>query len=116
VVFNHPGAPRGRASPVRCGMADMANPEVDASALFADGGVVGRFGVGWFSGTLTVDDPIGAIMGTGLHDAAGGDIHFVARDHGPASSDPEILCQQTHTFVACNPECADVQTSVHEMR
>jgi hypothetical protein len=116
VVFNHPEHCAGATSPVRCGMADMANPDVDASALFADGGVVGRFGVGWFSGSLPVDDPTGAIMGTGLHDATGADIHFVVRDHGPASSDPEILYQQTHTFGACNPDCADVQSSVHETR
>jgi hypothetical protein len=116
VVFNHPEHCAGVAGPVRCGMADMANPAVDASALFADGGIVGRVGVGWFSGSLAVDDTTGAIMGTGLHDAAGADIHLVVRDHGPASSDPDIRYQQTHTFGACNPECADVQTSVHETR
>jgi hypothetical protein len=116
VVFNHPEHCAGAAtsSPVRCGMADMANPDVDASALFADGGVVGRFGVGWFSGSLPVHDPTGAIMGTGLHDPAGADVHFVVRDHGPASDDPELRYQQTHTFGACNPDCADVQSSVHE--
>jgi hypothetical protein len=118
VVFNHPEHCAGAAtsSPLRCGMADMANPEVDASALFADGGVVGRFGVGWFSGSLQVNDPTGAIMGTGLKNPSGADVHFVVRDHGPASADPEILYQQTHTFGGCNPDCADVQTSVHQAR
>jgi hypothetical protein len=116
VVFNHPEHCAGAAtsSPVRCGMADMVNPDVDASALFADGGVVGRFGVGWFSGSLRVNDPTGAIMGTGLKNPAGADVHFVVRDHGVASDDPELLYQQTHTFGGCNPDCADVQTSVHQ--
>lgn len=115
VVFNHPENCGASASTApRCGMADMANPAVDASALRADGDVVGAFGIGWFSGSLAVDDATEAIVGTGLHNPAGADIHFVVRDHGPVSPDPDIAYQQTHTFDVCNPTCTDVQTSVHQ--
>jgi hypothetical protein len=118
VVFNHPENCAGATTSTapRCGMADMANPAVDASALRADGDVVGAFGVGWFSGSLAVDDATEAIAGTGLHDPAGADVQFVVRDHGPVSSDPDVAYQQTHTFGACNPTCTDVQTSVHQAR
>jgi hypothetical protein len=116
VVFNHPENCAGATTSTvpRCGMADMVNPAVDASALRADGDVVGAFGVGWFSGSLAVDDATEAIAGTGLHNPAGADIQFVVRDHGPVSADPDVAYQQTHTFGACNPTCTDVQTSVHE--
>ena len=116
VVFNHPENCAGATASTspRCGMADMANPAVDASALRADGDVVGAFGIGWFSGALAVDDATEAIVGTGLHNPAGADIHFVVRDHGPVSPDPDIAYQQTHTFGVCNPTCTDVQTSVHQ--
>jgi hypothetical protein len=116
VVFNHPENCAGAATSTvpRCGMADMANPDVDASALRADGDVVGAFGVGWFSGSLAVDDVSEAIAGTGLHNPAGADVQFVVRDHGPVSSDPDVAYQQTHTFGTCNLTCTDVQTSVHQ--
>jgi hypothetical protein len=116
VVFNHPEHCAGATTSTfpRCSMADMANPAVDASALWADGDVVGALGVGWFSGSLAVDDATEAIAGTGLHNPAGADIHFVVRDHGPVSPDPDIAYQQTHTVDVCNPTCTDVQTSVHE--
>jgi hypothetical protein len=116
VVFNHPENCAGAATATypRCGMADMANPAVDASALRADGDVVGALGVGWFSGSLAVGDATEAIAGTGLHDPAGADVQFVVRDHGPVSADPDVAYQQTHTFDVCNLICTDVQTSVHQ--
>jgi hypothetical protein len=116
VVFNHPENCAGTTTSTspRCSMADMANPDVDASALRADGDVVGPLGIGWFSGSLAVDDATEAIVGTGLHNPAGADIHFVVRDHGPVSPDPDVAYQQTHTVDVCNPTCTNVQTSVHE--
>jgi hypothetical protein len=45
VVFNHPEHCAGAATSAspRCGMADMTNPDVDASALRADGDVAARW-------------------------------------------------------------------------
>ena len=96
----------------RCGMADMTNPAADLSVLYAAGHVIDDSGVADFGGKLAVDDADGAIMGSGLHDPAGADVTLVVHDHGPA--DPHSVSQQIHTFDACNPDCTDLQVSVHQ--
>jgi hypothetical protein len=114
MVFNHPEACTSGATTggPRCGMADMGNPEVDLSVLYAAGHVIDDSGVADFGGKLAVDDASGAIMGSGLHDPAGADVTLVVHDHGPA--DPGTVSQQIHTFDACNPGCTDLQMSVHQ--
>ena len=118
MVFNHPDACISGASTPddpndpRCGMADMANPAADLSVLYAAGHVVDEDGVADFGGKLAVDDADGAIMGSGLHDAAGADVTLVVHDHGPAK--PGQVDEQVHTFDACNPDCTDLQMSVHQ--
>jgi hypothetical protein len=118
MVFNHPEACiSGSSTPddpndPRCGMADMANPAADLSVLYAAGHVIDEDGVADFGGKLAVDDADGAIMGSGLHDAAGADVTLVVHDHGPAK--PGQVDQQIHTFDACNPACTDLQMSVHQ--
>jgi hypothetical protein len=110
MVFNHPEACIS-GSP-RCGMADMANPAADLSVLYAAGHVTDDSGTADFGGRLAVDDAQGAIMGAGLHDPAGADVTLVVRDHGPAK--PGQVDEQIHTFDACNPDCTDLQMSVHQ--
>jgi hypothetical protein len=117
MVFNHPEeciAGDTTGGPFRCGMADMSNPAAGLSVLYAAGHVIDDSGVADFGGRLAVDDADGAIMGTGLQDAAGADVHLVVRDHGPAK--PGTVDEQIHTIGACNPTCADLQMSVHEAR
>ena len=114
MVFNHPEACTSGATSggPRCGMADMGNPDADLSVLYAAGHVVDDSGVADFGGKLAVDDAEGAIMGSGLHDPAGADVTLVVHDHG--SADPGTVSQQIHTFDACNPDCTDLQVSVHQ--
>jgi hypothetical protein len=118
MVFNHPEACiSGTSTPddpndPRCGMADMANPAADLSVLYAAGHVIDDAGVADFGGKLAVGDADGAIMGAGLHDPAGADVTLVVHDHGPA--DPGRIDEQIHTFGACNPDCIDLQMSVHQ--
>lgn len=51
---------------------------------------------------------------SGLVDAEHAEIHLVVQDHGVAHEDPTLLEQQITQFRgACNPECADIQFSVH---
>jgi hypothetical protein len=114
MVFNHPEACISGATTggPRCGMADMANPAADLSVLYAAGHVIDDSGVADFGGRLAVDDTEGAIMGSGLHDPAGADVTLVVHDHGPAK--PGQVDEQIHTFGACNPDCTDLQMSVHQ--
>lgn len=56
--------------------------------------------------------PVGVV--TGLEHSSA-EIHLVIQDHGEAHSDADLLTQQTTSFQgACNPDCADVQFSVHK--
>jgi hypothetical protein len=114
MVFNHPEACTSGATSggPRCGMADMGNPAADLSVLYAAGHVIDDSGVADFGGKLAIDDADGAIMGSGLHDPAGADVTLVVHDHGPAK--PGQVDEQIHTFDACNPDCTDLQMSVHQ--
>jgi hypothetical protein len=122
MVFNHPEACTTGASTTetsadpRCGMADMTNPAAGLSVLYAAGHVIDEDGVTDFGAYLQEGDTDGALegMALGLLDAAAADVHLVVRDHGPA--DPGRVDEQIHTIGACNPDCHDLQMSVHEAR
>jgi hypothetical protein len=122
MIFNHPQACRNGAytpedpyDPPRCGMADVQNPDAGLSVLYAAGNIVDEDGEADFGAYLREGDTDGAIMGLelGLLDAAAADVHLVVRDHGPV--DPRHVVEQIHTFDDfCNPDCRDLQMSVHE--
>ena len=102
--FNNP---RGCAGTV-CTPSDLNNPYVNGSLQYGGGYLVGVNGRADFGGYLGVRDNTGFFFlppfpnmpnpAPGLVDSKGAQIHLVIRDHGPASSDPEILHQQLSTF------------------
>lgn len=109
VVFNNPDA-----CVDGCDGADLGNPAVEGSVLYATGGVVGASGFGYFRADLEVGETEGEVLfGPGLLDA-GTEIHFVIRNHGPASSDPDELEAQTTTFEGgCDVfDCYDPQAGI----
>lgn len=138
VIFNNPSACAGGA----CGEDDIFNPDgtfnvgqIEATRLSVvwgnssgvsnpagrislDGGLaVGEVpgGPGQVLIGTTEDNAIfdlGVTTGLETPDA---EIHLVIQDHGAAHADPELLEQQTSSFMgACNPDCFDVQFSVHK--
>jgi hypothetical protein len=140
VVFNQPDACLGGAcSPEDLFIGgDMANgfnlDQIDAtraSVVYGgDGAVVnagGRLaldaslGVGEVpTGSVPVaigDVADGALVPgpvTGLEDARAAEVHVVLQDHGLAHTDPALLGSQLTGFMTeCNPDCVDVQFSVH---
>lgn len=123
VIFNDPA----RCSDGSCGADDIFNDPGDPSAglnrdqidavgissLFATGHVVGKSGKATYSDGLRVgeerEDPLD---GPGLTNPRGAEIHLVVRTHGEA--DPQQTNEQISTFNAgCNPECVNLQASVH---
>jgi hypothetical protein len=91
----------------------VANPDGGVAVLYGAGHVVDDAATAQFGGSLKVGDPDGWAMGsdTTLEDALQATVTLVVRDHGAA--DPATVNQQIHTLTACNPTCADLQTSVH---
>ena len=113
IVFNNPDmcAPGHR---FRCAVSDLTNPATGSSVLYAAGHVIGGEGVGNFGSYLNVGDTSGAIMGNGLTNPMGADVHLVVRDHGPMI--PDLVADQISSFGgACDVNvCANVQASVHQ--
>jgi hypothetical protein len=98
VIFNNPDA----CGPPGCGGKDFpfngGDPAVDASVLFATGGVVTDNGVGHFRAHLEEGDLSGEVLfGPGLTTADGAEIHIIVRYHGPAGVG-DVLAAQTTTF------------------
>jgi hypothetical protein len=60
--------------------------------------VVGIGGVANFRGPLTVGGtgPGQLLVGSGITNPLGAEVHLLVEDHGPASSDPETLYLETH--------------------
>jgi len=117
IVFNNPAACVGG-----CGGDDFpgndGNPAVNASVLWATGGLVGHDGTGHFRATLVEGFPPGQVnFGPGLQDAVNAEIHYVIRSHGPASDDPDILEDQLTLFLGgCGDggyPCFNTQIVVH---
>jgi hypothetical protein len=122
-IFNDPRACAGAV----CAPPDLNNPLVNGSLQFGGGQIVGPNGRADFGGYLRVGDNTGFYRlpmfpnmpdpAPGVVDAKGAEIHFVIRDHGPASSDPQILQQQLNRFpggcTVSNP-CANVQAAIFQ--
>lgn len=129
VVFNHPENCTNPTVASRCGEGDIlvsgGDESVDGNVLYASGHVIGPDGEGNFGAYLGVGDDSGIVlMGGGLTNPLGADVHLVVRDHGPA--DGALLGDQLSTFgggcsnapegtgTAGDYECNDIQFAVHE--
>lgn len=129
VVFNDPS---GCAGP--CGEDDLFNLAAEPSVFWATGGVVGVSGIGTFVDRHGVNDSRGEpgtqdLINFGGIDPAVAEIHNVIKYHGPASEDPDILYEQTHTVLgSCleganavdfgppfGVQCFDPQAAVHPL-
>ena len=129
VTINAPG----NCATEPCGEADVfGNPAADATVFWSDGGVVQANGVGNFKARVRVGElPTGdgqiGWPGNGLLDPHGAEIHLIVKYHGPASDDPAVLYEQTHTLVGSCEEgangydygppfgvqCFDPQVAIH---
>ena len=123
VVFNNPEFCSGN-----CNGNDFGNSNVDALVTYATGEVVGEDGIGKFRAYLAEGDTSGidpvhagfSGAGDGLIDSQKAEIHYVIRNHGPASDDPDMLAEQLGTFNGgCMTdglegfECHDPQAGFH---
>ncbi len=93
--------------------ANGGDERVEASAIYADGALVGRGGRGRFFAGLAVGEMKDALYGPGLVDPRGAEVHVLVRSHG--SKIPEVLHEQITTPAGgCPPNsCLDQQFSIH---
>src|SRR5436190_23320426 len=119
-IFNHPEF----CASIMCGAPDLNNPLVNGSLQYGGGVIVGANGRADFGGYLAVGDNAGFYLNPvfpnmpnpapGIVDPKTAQIHFVLRNHGPASADPAVLALQLTTFPGgcsmANP-CANVQAA-----
>lgn len=132
VIWNNP---QECGIPGECIDSDFGNAEaVGVDVLFAAGHVVGKSGVGNFSGRLNTDDdsksinePFGLPPAGGLHsgNTYSAEVHLVLRSHGPAI--PEMVNEQISsvgggceielgTFIEIPDEvgeCGDIEFAIH---
>ena len=111
---------------------DLLNPATGAAVYWATGGIVTDNGIGVFAARTKIGDDLGTpgeqyIQGPGLVNPTGAEVHLVIKYHGPASTDPDVLHDQTHTFSgSCESganaidfgppfgvQCFDPQVAVH---
>lgn len=134
VFFNNPEACLlpDADSGSRCSIPDLFTPETVPSAFWSTGGVVGPSGIGFFHDRTGVgevperEDQI-AFPGPGLLKPRTAELHYIIKYHGPASSDPDVLYEQTHTLLgscfeganahdtgpAFGVQCFDPQVVIH---
>jgi hypothetical protein len=89
----------------QCDVEDVFfNPATNSSVFWATGSIVQSNGIGNFSARVNVGelpsgpDQVPLPGPPGLVDPEGAEIHIIVKYHGPASSDPDELYQQTHTL------------------
>lgn len=93
VVYNVPALctdpDTGRDRDFRCGRGDFLNPATGFSIMYGAGQEVevAHDEFDTFSGTRQRLDRDGVIVGPGLVDPQGAEIHFLVRDHGPCPAD-----------------------------
>lgn len=105
VIFNNPDECAGEG----CGEADLFNPAVEPSCVYAEGSIVGGNGHARFIDRLTVGehrdscidffvDLVPGLEGEdhGLTNPQGAEVHLVLRSHGPRI--PGQVAEQRTTF------------------
>ena len=121
IIFNNPGA----CTPLGCGNdgADFGNPAVEASIMNATGRVADANGNATFSAFLPVGfmhtEPasgnIRQLLGPGLQNVQGAEIHVVVRDHGLSTGDIEQLSTLLGDCNTSGPTgCFDAQFAVFQ--
>lgn len=128
VIFNNPSGCTGGV----CDEDDFANPAADPTVFWATGGVVKKDGKGKFKAEIEVGElppgPDQVVLGQGLTNPLGAEVHLIIKYHGPASDDPNELYLQTHTLTGlCESganafdlgppfgvQCFDPQVAVHK--
>lgn len=119
IIFNNPGA----CTSLGCGIdgADFGNPAVEASIMNATGRVADANGNATFSAFLPVGfmhtEPASGnlrqLLGPGLQNVAGADIHVVVRCHGPSTGNPEQISTLLGDCNTSGPTgCFDAQVAV----
>jgi hypothetical protein len=88
-----PDAARG----FRCGHGDFGNAAAGFSLMYGTGAVSTEAGKAVFAGERHALDMDRVLLGPGLLEPKGAEVHIMVRDHGPASKDPKMLEQQTGT-------------------
>jgi len=83
LIFNQPGNCTHGASGRRCGADDIGAAGVDGSIMFAKGFVLRQTGAVNLSGHIAASDKTHALVGDGLTNPHGADVHLVVVDHGP---------------------------------
>lgn len=110
VIWNDPG----ECATVPCGVGDLFVPGNDLG--FATGGMVSnRKGKLLVAGGLTAGDLTNMLLGVGLTDPHGAEIHLVVQWHGPIVPEVVHLQLQSPPGGTCHPStgCPDLQSSIH---
>lgn len=113
VIFNNPEF----CASLPCTADDLpangGDARIEASAMYADGRLVGSNGRGRFVAGLAVEEIKDALYGPGLLDPSGAEVHLLVRTHGV--SIPEVLHSQITTPAGgCPPNsCGDQQFAIH---
>ena len=108
VIFNRPGECDGP-----CDFPDVFfNPATAASVLWATGGIVDASGQANFQAELPVGvTPAGdgqLILGNGLLDAHGAEVHYIIKTHGAVQGDPDLQFRQVSSIYGA---CSDLDAS-----
>ncbi len=99
-----------------CGLADLGNPNVQASVVWATGRVADAQGQAIFTAHLVPGNPEGPVLvGNAAFNPLVADLHQVVRDHNEIGANGATLLQQLTTLNAgCVGACVDVQAAIHE--
>lgn len=131
VIYNYPSQCNNPApyTGAVCGVTDFANTAVRATAMWAEGKLVGPDGRADISACVNKGEITGEILdlGTkeGLLNPRGAEIQMIVHWHGPGHFDePALLGEQlTHFLGACQdvggvtpPDCKDMQQIVFPAR
>lgn len=116
VIYNNTDAcqnPSGFGN-MSCGEADLDNPDVQATVMWATGGVVSFTGKTMFGACTSIGELSHAVLpmgsGQGLLDANGAEIQLVIRYHGPAEvTDATLLGEQLNSFMG---GCSDPDNGI----
>lgn len=109
IVWDEPG---NCAEPFKCGEVDLGNFDAGFAAHFAAAAIKARSSASLaLAGALSRG--AATLVGDGFDNPLSAEIHWVVQYHGPVDPEQVHLQLQSPPGQGCNPDCLDLQGSIH---
>ena len=104
--------PENCATPLECGSDDFGSAEAGSDVTFATGHIIAS-PKGRFKAAAGLSKGAAGLLGGTFDNPHTAEVHLIVQYHGSVDPDAVHLQTQSPPGQGCNPDCSDLQGSIH---